>query len=275
MTVAEKKEWYLEYEIEINRPGLLGDVSSLLGMLGISIVTINGVDQGKRGLLIKTDNLEKVERFEQIARGINEIEITKLKKPELRDRLAVRHGRYIEQDAKDKKTFQFEREDLGLLVDFLAELFKEEGHKLIGIRGMPRVGKTESIVAGSVCAHKRWLFISSTLIKQTVRSSLIKGEYDANHVYIIDGAVTARESNPKHQELVNEVMTLPSIKVVEHPDLFVETSTCTMEDFDYIIELRENENQEIHYEEMKKQTVQSKNNLDFGDPFGGGFGFFE
>ncbi|HDB5890365.1 TPA: YmfK family protein [Staphylococcus aureus] len=275
MTVAEKKEWYLEYEIEINRPGLLGDVSSLLGMLGISIVTINGVDQGKRGLLIKTDNLEKVERFEQIARGINEIEITKLKKPELRDRLAVRHGRYIEQDAKDKETFRFEREDLGLLVDFLAELFKEEGHKLIGIRGMPRVGKTESIVAGSVCAHKRWLFISSTLIKQTVRSSLIKGEYDANHVYIIDGAVTARESNPKHQELVNEVMTLPSIKVVEHPDLFVETSTCTMEDFDYIIELRENENQEIHYEEMKKQTVQSKNNLDFGDPFGGGFGFFE
>ncbi|HDE5032087.1 TPA: YmfK family protein [Staphylococcus aureus] len=275
MTVAEKKEWYLEYEIEINRPGLLGDVSSLLGMLGISIVTINGVDQGKRGLLIKTDNLEKVERFEQIARGINEIEITKLKKPELRDRLAVRHDRYIEQDAKDKKTFRFEREDLGLLVDFLAELFKEEGHKLIGIRGMPRVGKTESIVAGSVCAHKRWLFISSTLIKQTVRSSLIKGEYDANHVYIIDGAVTARESNPKHQELVNEVMTLPSIKVVEHPDLFVETSTCTMEDFDYIIELRENENQEIHYEEMKKQTVQSKNNLDFGDPFGGGFGFFE
>lgn len=275
MTVAEKKEWYLEYEIEINRPGLLGDVSSLLGMLGISIVTINGVDQGKRGLLIKTDNLEKVERFEQIARGINEIEITKLKKPELRDRLAVRHGRYIEQDAEDKKTFRFEREDLGLLVDFLAELFKEEGHKLIGIRGMPRVGKTESIVAGSVCAHKRWLFISSTLIKQTVRSSLIKGEYDANHVYIIDGAVTARESNPKHQELVNEVMTLPSIKVVEHPDLFVETSTCTMEDFDYIIELRENENQEIQYEEMKKQTVQSKNNLDFGDPFGGGFGFFE
>ena len=275
MTVAEKKEWYLEYEIEINRPGLLGDVSSLLGMLGISIVTINGVDQGKRGLLIKTDNLEKVERFEQIARGINEIEITKLKKPELRDRLAVRHGRYIEQDAKDKKIFRFEREDLGLLVDSLAELFKEEGHKLIGIRGMPRVGKTESIVAGSVCAHKRWLFISSTLIKQTVRSSLIKGEYDANHVYIIDGAVTARESNPKHQELVNEVMTLPSIKVVEHPDLFVETSTCTMEDFDYIIELRENENQEIHYEEMKKQTVQSKNNLDFGDPFGGGFGFFE
>ena len=275
MAVAERKEWYLEYEITINRAGLLGDISSLLGMLGISIVTINGVDQGKRGLLIKTDKLEKVERFEQIVIEINEIDITKLRIPELRDRLAVRHGRYIEQDADDKKTFKFEREDLGLLVDFLAELFKEEGHKLIGIRGMPRVGKTESIVAGSVCAHKRWLFISSTLIKQTVRSSLIKGEYDSNHVYIIDGAVTARESNPKHQDLVREVMTLPSIKVVEHPDLFVEACNYSMEDFDYIIELRENENQEIHYDEMKKQTIQSKNNLDFGDPFGGGFGFFE
>lgn len=275
MAVAERKEWYLEYEITINRAGLLGDISSLLGMLGISIVTINGVDQGKRGLLIKTDKLEKVERFEQIVKEINEIDITKLRIPELRDRLAVRHGRYIEQDADDKKTFKFEREDLGLLVDFLAELFKEEEHKLIGIRGMPRVGKTESIVAGSVCAHKRWLFISSTLIKQTVRSSLIKGEYDSNHVYIIDGAVTARESNPKHQDLVREVMTLPSIKVVEHPDLFVEACNYSMEDFDYIIELRENENQEIHYDEMKKQTIQSKNNLDFGDPFGGGFGFFE
>ena len=275
MTFAKRKEWYLEYEITVNRAGLLGDISSLLGMLGISIVTINGVDQGKRGLLIKTDQLEKVERFEQIVKEINEIEITKLRVPELRDRLAVRHGRYIEQDADDKKTFKFEREDLGLLVDFLAELFKVELHKLIGIRGMPRVGKTESIVAGSVCAHKRWLFISSTLIKQTVRRSLFKGEYDSNHVYIIDGAVTARELNPEHQELVREVMTLPSIKVVEHPDLFVESCNYNMEDFDYIIELRENEDQEIRYEEMKKHTVQSKNNLDFGDPFGGGFGFFE
>ena len=276
MTVATKKEWYLEYEITLNRSGLLGDVSSLLGMMGINIVTINGVDEGRRGLLIKSDNLEKVSRFENIVTEIDDISITKLRKPELRDRLAVRHGRYIEQDADDKKTFRFEREDLGLLVDFMAELFKEEGHKLIGIRGMPRLGKTESIVAGSVCAHKRWLFISSTLIKQTVRSSLIKGEYDTNHVYIIDGAVTARESNVKHQELVEEVMSLPSIKVVEHPDLFVETSDYEMSDFDYIIELRENKNQEIHYEEMKKQTVKNKNNLDFGnDEFGGGFGFFE
>jgi len=59
MVVAKRKEWYLEYEITVNRAGLLGDVSSLLGMLGISIVTINGVDQGKRGLLIKTRSIRK------------------------------------------------------------------------------------------------------------------------------------------------------------------------------------------------------------------------
>lgn len=82
------------------------------------------------------------------------IKVTKLREPRLRDRLAVRHGRYIQRDADDKKTFRFERDELGLLVDFMAELFKKEGHKLIGIRGMPRVGKTESIVASSVCEQK-------------------------------------------------------------------------------------------------------------------------
>ena len=44
-------EWYLEYEIQVNRPGLLGDISSLLGMLRVNIVTINGVDGGHRGML--------------------------------------------------------------------------------------------------------------------------------------------------------------------------------------------------------------------------------
>lgn len=37
-------------------------------------------------------------------------------------------------------------------------------------------------------------------------------------------------------------MMLLLIKVVEYLDLFVEISICIMEDFDYIIELRENEN---------------------------------
>ena len=75
----------------------------------------------------------------------------------------------------------------------MSEIFKEEGHKLIGIRGMPRVGKTESLVAASVSANKRWIFISSTLLKQTIRDKLIEGEYDGDNVYLIDGAVSYKE----------------------------------------------------------------------------------
>ena len=68
MTVAERKEWYLEYEITINRAGLLGDISSLLGMLGISIVTINGVDQGKGVYLSKPINLRKLNVLNRLSK---------------------------------------------------------------------------------------------------------------------------------------------------------------------------------------------------------------
>lgn len=120
-----KLEWYLEYEIQVNRPGLLGDISSLLGMLSINIVTINGVDTQRRGLLLKCRHIDQIKRLESILNTMDTIKVTKLREPKLRDRLAVRHGRYIQRDADDKKTFRFERDELGLLVDFMAELFKK------------------------------------------------------------------------------------------------------------------------------------------------------
>lgn len=262
----EKKEWYFEYEIHINRPGLLGDISSLLGMLSINIVTINGVDEGRRGMLLLAKDHRQIERLESILHTMDTIKVTKLREPKLRDRLAVRHGRYIQRDADDRKTFRFEREDLGLLVDFMAELFKQEGHKMIGIRGMPRVGKTESIVAASVCANKRWLFVSSTLLKQTVRNQLIEDEYNANNLFILDGIVSTRRANEKHWQLVREIMRLDAIKVIEHPDIFVQNSEYTMNDFDYIIELRNDPNEVITYETVNNQTL-------FGESEFGSFEF--
>lgn len=257
-----KTEWYLEYEITKNRPGLLGDISSLLGMLSINIVTINGVEQGRRGLLILAKNYEQIVRLESILHTMDTIKLIKLRVPKLRDRLAVRHGRYIQQDADDKKTFRFVRDELGLLVDFMAELFKQEGHKLIGIRGMPRVGKTESIVASSVCANKRWLFVSSTLLKQTIRNQLIHDEYNANNLFIIDGIVSSTRANEKHWQLVREIMSLPAIKVVEHPDIFVENTQYSIDDFDYIIELRHDPEEEIKYDIVNKSRMFSES--DFG-----------
>ncbi|MYL61718.1 DUF3388 domain-containing protein, partial [Virgibacillus halodenitrificans] len=166
---------------------------------------------------------------------------------------AVRHGKYIHRDVDDRKTIRFVRDELGILVDFMAELYKEEGHKLIGLRGMPRVGKTESVVAASVCANKRWLFVSSTLLKQTVRSKLIEGEYNTDNIYIIDGVVSKRRANEQHWQLIREVMQLPAIKVVEHPDIFVQSTEYNIDDFDYIIELRSHEDEKITYEPLEDQ----------------------
>ncbi len=258
-------EWYFEYEIHKNRPGLLGDVSSLIGMLGINIVTINGVDNARRGLLLMCDNQEQISRLESILNTMDNITVTKYGPPKLRDKLAVRHGRYIQRDADDKKTFRFVRDELGLLVDFMAEIMKKEGHKLIGIRGMPRVGKTESIVAASVCANKRWLFVSSTLIKQTVRSQLIEDEYSDDNIFILDGIVSTKRANERHWQLVREIMRLPATKVVEHPDVFVSQSEYTLDDFDYIIELRNDYDEEIQYNLVDEIEQGTQNNFSMFD----------
>lgn len=244
----EPKQWYIEYKIFKNRPGLLGDIASLMGMLNINIITINGVEDKTRGMLVQTDDDEKIELLGKMLKKVDNITVSALRAPKLVDILAVRHGRYIERDSDDRKTFRFTRDELGLLVDFLGEIFKREGNQLVGLRGMPRVGKTESIIAGSVCANKRWTFVSSTLLRQTVRSQLSEDEFNPNNVFIIDGIVSTIRSNEKHHMLLQEIMAMPSTKVVEHPDIFVKESGFDYNKFDYIIELRNTPEEEISYE---------------------------
>ncbi len=179
---------------------------------------------------------------------MDNITVNALRPPKLVDILAVRHGRYIERDSDDRKTFRFTRDELGLLVDFLGELFKREGNQVIGLRGMPRVGKTESIIAGSVCSNKRWTFVSSTLLRQTVRSQLSDEEMNQNNIFIIDGIVSTIRSNEKHYTLLQQIMSMPSTKVIEHPDIFIQESHFDYSHFDCIIELRNNPEEEITYE---------------------------
>ncbi|AIQ47793.1 hypothetical protein R70723_19255 [Paenibacillus sp. FSL R7-0273] len=244
----EYKQWYMEYKIHKNRPGLLGDIASMLGMLEVNILTINGVEGKTRGMLLETSDDEKIMLMGEMLKKVDNITVTALRSPRLVDKLAVRHGRYIDRDSDDRKTFRFTRDELGLLVDFLGELFKREGNQVIGLRGMPRVGKTESIIAGSVCAQKRWTFVSSTLLRQTVRSQLAEDEMSLNNVFIIDGIVSTIRSNEKHYNLLQQVMSMPSTKVIEHPDIFVRESEYSFDDFDIIIELRNNPAEEILYE---------------------------
>lgn len=244
----EYQQWYMEYKIHKNRPGLLGDIASLLGMLEVNILTINGVEGKTRGMLLQTDDNEKIELMGQMLKKVDNITVTALRTPKLVDILAVRHGRYIERDSDDRKTFRFTRDELGLLVDFLGEIFKKEGHQLVGLRGMPRVGKTESIIAGSVCAMKHWTFVSSTLLRQTVRSQLSEEEVNPNNVFIIDGIVSTIRSNEKHHHLLEQIMQMPCTKVIEHPDIFMRETNYGPNDFDYFIELRNNPEEEITYE---------------------------
>ncbi|GBF72067.1 hypothetical protein PA598K_00298 [Paenibacillus sp. 598K] len=246
----EYKQWYMEYKIHKNRPGLLGDIASLLGMLEVNIITINGVENRTRGMLLQTDDDEKIELLGKMLKKVDNITINALRPPKLVDILAVRHGRYIERDSDDKKTFRFTRDELGLLVDFLGEIFKREGNQVIGLRGMPRVGKTESIIAGSVCANKRWAFVSSTMLRQTVRSQLSEDEMDPGNIFIIDGIVSTVRSNEKHYSLLQEIMSMPSTKVIEHPDIFVKESHYDHGIYDCIIELRNTPDEEISYESI-------------------------
>lgn len=255
----EPKQWYMEYRIHKNRPGLLGDIASLLGMLGVNILTINGVEDRARGMLLQTDDDEKIELLGQMLRKMDNITVSKLRPTRLTDRLAVRHGRYIERDSDDRKTFRFTRDELGLLVDFLGEIFKREGNQVIGLRGMPRVGKTESVIAGSVCAGKRWAFVSSTLLRQTVRSQLSEEEMNPNNVFIIDGIVSTIRSNEKHYKLLRDIVAMPSTKVIEHPDIFMRESEYDYELFDCIVELRNTPDEEISYEHLA--------NLGYNDDF--------
>lgn len=107
-----------------------------------------------------------------------------------------------------------------------------------------------------MCANKRWVFLSSTLLKQTVRSQLISGEHNENNIYIIDGIVSKkRMQDERHWQLIREVMQLPAIKVVEHPDIFVQATEYNLEDFDYMIELRKDKDEEITYELIEKQEL--------------------
>lgn len=244
----ENKQWYMEYKIHKNRPGLLGDIASLMGMLEINILTINGVEDFTRGMLLETADDEKIELMGRMLKKVDNITLTALRAPKLVDILAVRHGRYIERDSDDRKTFRFVRDELGLLVDFLGEICKREGNQVVGLRGMPRVGKTESIIAGSVCSNKRWTFVSSTLLRQTVRSQLSEEEMSPDNIFIIDGIVSTLRSNEKHHLLLKQIMELPATKVIEHPDIFIRESEYDIDVFKYIIELRNQPDEVIDYE---------------------------
>lgn len=244
-------EWYLEYLIYKDRFGLLGDIASLLGMMAINIETLSVVESRRRGFLLHTDDPAKIDSLRNLLQYVENIKVTALRPPTLLDRLALKHGKLIAQseEFKDALTYQFTRDELGILVDFLGEHLKLPGNQVMGIRGMPRVGKTESLVAASVSAGKRWTFVSSTLLKQTVRTDLDEEELSTeDHVYIIDGVVSTMRGNEDHLRLIRRILRLDAPKIIEHPDVFLRNTDYSWKLFDRIIELRNTPEEKITYE---------------------------
>jgi hypothetical protein len=101
-----------------------------------------------------------------------------------------------------------------------------------------------------VCANKRWTFVSSTLLRQTVRSQMSGEEMNPNNVFIIDGIVSTLRSNEKHYVLLQQIMAMNSTKVIEHPDIFIRESPYDYDTFDMFIELRSTPDEEINYDNL-------------------------
>src|SRR5699024_3895853 len=106
----DRKEWYFEYELQNNRPGLLGDISSLLGMLSINIIMINSIENSIRGMLLLSKDDENITSLQTILKNVNTVKIKKLRISKNTYKLAVKDEKYIQLDEKKRITIKLVRE---------------------------------------------------------------------------------------------------------------------------------------------------------------------
>jgi len=238
----------LEYDIQQDKPGLLGAVTTLIGMLDLNILSVTGIGQTRRGLLLQAQSEAKVRALHEALIEVGAIKVTAFRPPTLSDRIALRHGKRLDMAEINPPTYRFVREDLGVLVDFLGDTLLEGGNLIIGIRGMPRVGKTEAAIAASVYANKRWILLSSTIIRQTIRTDLLLDESE-DSIFLIDGITSTTRGNNEHWSLIEKVLQMPTPKIIEHPDIFLRDGRMEV-DFDFIIEIRHHEEDVIRIEDI-------------------------
>lgn len=238
----------MEYDIQQNKPGLLGAVTTLIGMLDLNILSVTGIGHTRRGLLLEAQSDAKVRALHEALIEVEAIKVTAFRPPTLSDRIALRHGKRLDMAEMNPPTYRFVREELGVLVDFLGDTLLESGNLIIGIRGMPRVGKTEAAIAACVYANKRWILLSSTIIRQTIRTDLLLDLSD-NSIFLIDGITSTTRGNKEHWSLLEKVLQMPTVKIIEHPDIFLRDGRLEV-DFDFIIEIRHHEEDVIRIEDI-------------------------
>lgn len=228
----------------------MGSVTTLLGMLNINILKVTSVGEIRRGFLIESNEANKIEALARTLSQVDNIKLTVLREPTLLDMIALQHGVRLQVANTCPPTYCFVRGELGLLINFLGDILKEGGQKTIGIRGMPRVGKSEASIAACVYANKKWTLISSTIIRQTMRTQLSPEESAEDTIYLIDGITSTSRGTPAHRQLLNQILTGPGIKIVEHPDVLIRDGGYPSSTFDLIVELRNYPDQEIKIHEI-------------------------
>jgi len=251
---------FLEYKIIHNRPGLLGDIASLLGLLNINILNIASINNNFRGLLIELENEVQKKAIYSALKLVKELDITAFREPNFIDLLALRHGKRI-KPGKEQNYYIFDRSDLDILIDFLGGYLKKYSNIKIGIKGSPRIGKTETSIAAAVHANKHWQLLSSTLIRKIARSRISEELLDGNTVLIIDAITTFRRSRSEHIKFIKKIVQKNLPIMIEHPEIFIQETDFKMNDFKLIIELidknKKDEKKIIDY-------TQSFNSFDIG-----------
>ncbi|HEX3015501.1 MAG TPA: DUF3388 domain-containing protein [Desulfobacteria bacterium] len=242
------KQLYFEYDIQVNRPGLLGAVTTLLGMLNLNILQVTSIGQSRRGFLLECEHPEKMQALARCLNEVESIKVAFLRETTLLDKIALKHGVRLNVTGANPPVYSFVREELGLLINFLGDILKKGGNTIIGIRGMPRVGKSEASIAACVYANKRWTLISSTIIRQTMRTHLSDEESDTDKVLLIDAITSTLRGTPAHKELLSRILAGPGIKIIEHPDVLAQNENFSLANFDLIIELRHHPDEEIRLE---------------------------
>lgn len=251
---------YLEYKIVNNKPGLLGDVASLLGLFKINILTIASIEEKFRGMLIDFNRDEYRELVYEAFVAIPDLEINCLRCPELFDILALKHGKKISSRSRGQNTYSFTRADLDLLIDFLSEFLKSRENPLIGFKGSPRVGKTETAIAAVVHANKHWQLLSSTLLRKIARTRIDERVLNSNTVFIIDAVTTFHRAQSEHVNFIKNIAKRSIPRIIEHPGIFLQETDFKGEDFDLILELLD----ETRDKQDIDQYLHSYNSFDIG-----------
>lgn len=239
------KRLYLEYVINKNRPGLLGDIASILGLLKINILNITSIDEEKRGFLLSLPPNLTQGYLASFLHGIEDLTIRYLREPHLLDYLALKHGERIEENQECPPMYSFQRQQLNILVDFLGSLLTQEEKIIIGLKGRPRIGKTEAAIASCVHANRRWILISSTLLHKTTRTSLPQSDQRIQRVLLFDALTTMDRSSREHRQFALQLLQQDDQKIIEHPEIFIHEGILRKEDFHIFIEL---------YKGKKKET---------------------